>query len=100
MDSHSQHHSSIGQNGLHLREPQELDGGEDEEEDEPIEMEEDEAKPAERTSVIEQCLAYGSEQRLRLQLTLSVTGAPPLMRSCKGQADALGSARKGLHYER
>ena len=75
MASDDLHHSGIGVNGLTLQEPRELsedDGGG--EEDEPFEVGEDDPKPVERTSVIEQCLAYGSEQRLRLQLTLSVTG--------------------------
>ena len=49
----------------------------EEDEDEPIEVGEDDPKPPQRTSIIEQCLAYGSEQRLRLQLTLSVTGELP-----------------------
>ena len=44
-----------------------------------------------KTSVIEQCLAWGGEQRLRLLLTISVGGqiillAPqrPALQSCEG----------------
>ena len=38
----------------------------------------DVGKPEERTTtVVEQCLAWGGEQRLRLQVTLSTAGASP-----------------------
>ena len=44
--------------------------------DEPIPSEPDVGKPEERfTAVVEQCLAWGGEQRLRLQVTLSTAGA-------------------------
>jgi hypothetical protein len=44
--------------------------------DGPVPSEPDVGKPEERfTSVVEQCLAWGGEQRLRLQVTLSTAGA-------------------------
>ncbi len=78
---HLSHLNGVEMDGIHLIHPDEDahedEGGDSDEdaEDEPIIFGEDEPKPAQRTSVIEQCLAYGSEERLRLQLTLSVTGA-------------------------
>ena len=71
---HNGHHGGIELDVPSLSDSHELDDGA---EDEPFEVGEDDPKPAQRTSIIEQCLAYGSEQRLRLQLTLSVTGELP-----------------------
>ncbi|KAK9834414.1 hypothetical protein WJX74_001305 [Apatococcus lobatus] len=69
------HHGGIELDASSLSDIHELDAGDhNDDEDEPFEVGEDDPKPAQRTSVIEQCLAYGSEQRLRLQLTLSVSG--------------------------
>ena len=73
---HNGHHGCIELDVPSLSDSHEPDGG-GEDEDEPFEVGEDDPKPVQRTSIIEQCLAYGSEQRLRLQLTLSITGELP-----------------------